>query len=189
MKLQKSYSIILGLLISVFTGCNDDTENFSNNIFMSSTTPENILVKSNIESDERTFQVEIAKPEATDVEFTIKVDPSLISTYKAIYYTNDVEELPEKHYSLSTTTGKIQAGSVISAPITVSFTEINQLNIDKVYILPITVNSASINILASSRTFYYVFKGASLINKVANIKENNIYVDWKIQKLLITSIH
>ena len=179
MKLQKSYSIILGLLISVFTGCNDDTENFSNNIFMSSTTPENILVKSNIESDERTFQVEMAKPEATDVEFTIKVDPSLISTYKAIYYTNDVEELPEKHYSLSTTTGKIQAGSVISAPITVSFTEINQLNIDKVYILPITVNSASINILASSRTFYYVFKGASLINKVANIKENNIYVDWK----------
>lgn len=72
MKLQKSYSIILGLLISVFTGCNDDTENFSNNIFMSSTTPENILVKSNIESDERTFQVEMAKPEATDVEFTIK---------------------------------------------------------------------------------------------------------------------
>lgn len=25
---------------------------------------------------------------------------------------------------------------------------------------------------------YYVFKGAALINKVANINKNNVYVDW-----------
>ena len=42
--------------------------------------------------------------------------------------------LPEKHYSFSNMEGKIFAGSVISAPITVYFKEINQLNIDKVYI-------------------------------------------------------
>ena len=179
MKLQKLYGITLGLLTFISTGCNDDMENFSNNIFMSSVSPENILVKSNIESDERTFQLEIAKPEESDINFTIKVDPALVSAYKDIYYTNDVEMLPEKHYSFSNTEGKIFAGSVISAPITVYFKEINQLNIDKVYILPVSIDNANIGILASAQTFYYVFKGASLINKVANIKENNIYVEWK----------
>ena len=47
------------------------------------------------------------------------------------------------------------------------------------YILPVSIDNANIGILASAQTFYYVFKGASLINKVANIKENNIYVEWK----------
>ena len=144
---------------------------------MSSVSPENILVKSNIESDERTFQLEIAKPEESDINFTIKVDPALVSAYKDIYYTNDVEMLPEKHYSIQLI--NLFAGSVISAPITVYFKEINQLNIDKVYILPVSIDNANIGILASAQTFYYVFKGASLINKVANIKENNIYVEWK----------
>ena len=144
MKLQKLYGITLGLLTFISTGCNDDMENFSNNIFMSSVSPENILVKSNIESDERTFQLEIAKPEESDINFTIKVDPALVSAYKDIYYTNDVEMLPEKHYSFSNMEGKIFAGSVISAPITVYFKEINQLNIDKVYILTMMTAEALI---------------------------------------------
>lgn len=88
MKLQKLYGITLGLLTFISTGCNDDMENFSNNIFMSSVSPKNILVKSNIESDERTFQLEIAKPEESDINFTIKVDPALVSAYKDIYYLN-----------------------------------------------------------------------------------------------------
>ncbi|MGG6547387.1 UNVERIFIED_CONTAM: hypothetical protein NY100_18490, partial [Prevotella sp. 15_C9] len=46
------------------------------------------------------------------------------------------------------------------------------------YVLPVTVVDASINVLGSSNTSYYVFKGAALINKVANINKNNVYVDW-----------
>lgn len=79
MKLQKLYGITLGLLTFIFTSCNDDTENFSNNIFMSSVSPENILVKSSIETDERTFQLEIARPEENEINFTIKVAPTLVS--------------------------------------------------------------------------------------------------------------
>ena len=105
MKLQKLYGITLGLLTFISTGCNDDMKNFSNKIFMSSVSPENILVKSNIESDERTFQLEIAKPEESDINFTIKVDPALVSTYKDIYYTNDVECYPK-----SITLSQLQKG-------------------------------------------------------------------------------
>ena len=65
-----------------------------------------------------------------------------------------------------------------STPITVSFTELGSLDLNKTYVLPVTVVDASINVLGSSNTSYYVFKGAALINKVANINKNNVYVDW-----------
>ena len=51
MKLQKLYGITLGLLTFISTGCNDDMENFSNNIFISSFNPVNILFKTNIKTD------------------------------------------------------------------------------------------------------------------------------------------
>ena len=145
---------------------------------MNSIVPENILVKANIESEERSFQIAMARPESQDVSFTIKADPSLISQYEDIYYTSGVESLPENFYSFSATEGRIPAESIISTPITVKFTDINQLDIDKVYVLPVTITNANISILNSARTFYYVFKGASLINKVANINNNNVYVKW-----------
>lgn len=178
MKLQKIYFISLGILTGLFIGCNEDMENFSNNIFMNSTIPENILVKANIESEERSIQLSIAKPELQDINFTIKTDPSLITQYEEYYYRSGVEILPEQYYTFSTTEGKILAGSISSTPITVVFNNINQLDFDKVYVLPVTILSANINILNSARTIYYVFKGASLINKVANINNNNIYVNW-----------
>lgn len=179
MKLQKLYVITLGLLTSIFIGCGDDLENFTNHIYLMSVTPENVLVKANINSDERSFQVSMAKPESQDVIFTIKADPDLISQYKAMYYTDEVEKLPEQYYSFSQTEGKISAGSVISSSITVYFKELNELDIDKIYVLPVTISNANIDILSSARTFYYVLKGASLINKVANINNNNVYVEWK----------
>ena len=100
MKLQKLYGITLGLLTFISTGCNDDMKNFSNKIFMSSVSPENILVKSNIESDERTFQLEIAKPEESDINFTIKVDPALVSTIQMMW----------KCYPKSITLSQLQKG-------------------------------------------------------------------------------
>lgn len=178
MKLQQLYFISLGLLTGLLTGCNEDMENFSNNIYMNSIVPENILVKANIESEERSFQIAMAKPEPQDVSFTIKADPGLISQYEDIYYTSGVESLPENFYSFSATEGRIPAEGIISTPITVKFKDINLLDIDKVYVLPVTITNANISILNSARTFYYVFKGASLINKVANISNNNVYVKW-----------
>lgn len=178
MKLQKTYFITLGLFAGLFMGCNDDVENFSNHIYMASVAREDILVKSKTESEERSFQISMAKPEPSDVNFMFKAEPGLISRYKDIYYADKVEILPEQYYSFSQTEGKILAGSVISTPVTIYFKEINRLDLDKTYVLPVTLTDADVNILSSARTFYYVFKEATLINKVANINDNNIYVNW-----------
>lgn len=60
----------------------------------------------------------------------------------------------------------------------INFSNLTDLDTELVYVLPVTV-SGNIPILDSRSTVYYVFKGAALINVVANIKENNAYVDWK----------
>ena len=50
----------------------------------------------------------------------------------------------------------------------------------KRYVLPVTILDASnIEVLESARTAYFIFKGAALINVVANIKEIYFPINWK----------
>lgn len=70
------------------------------------------------------------------------------------------------------------AGAVISDDITVSFKNLTELDREKVYVLPVTVDQASIGVLKSSGTMYYVLKGAALINTVPDITKNLVYVTW-----------
>ena len=178
MKLKNIYFISLALISAMFSGCADDTENFDNQLFMTSKTPTTFFVKAITQNATGEFSMSIPKPSEQDITFTIKADASLVSVYEDTYYVSDMEMLPEGHYSFSATEGKIAAGALKSTPITVSFTELGSLDLNKTYVLPVTVVDASINVLGSSNTSYYVFKGAALINKVANINKNNVYVDW-----------
>lgn len=178
MKLKNIYFISLALISGIFFGCADDTENFDNQLFMTSKAPTTFFVKAITQTASGEFSLSIPKPSGQDVTFTIKADASLVSAYEDTYYVSDTEMLPEGHYNFSATEGKIAAGALASAPITVSFTGLNSLDLNKTYVLPVTVVNASIGVLASANTYYYVFKGAALINKVANISKNNVYVDW-----------
>lgn len=181
MKLKNIYFICLALIAGVFAGCADDTENFDNQLFTTSKTPAAFFVKTTVQDVQNAsgeFSLSIPKPSAQDVTFTIKADAGLISAYEGTYYVSGVEMLPEGHYSFSATEGKIVAGALKSEPITVSFTDLGSLDFTKTYVLPVTVANASIGVLGSANTSYYVFKGAALINKVANIEKNNVYVDW-----------
>lgn len=181
MKLKNIYLISLALIAGAFAGCTDDTENFDNQLFVTSKTPTAFYVKTTVQDVQNAtgeFSLSIPKPSMQDVTFTIKADAGLVSVYEDTYYVSGVEALPEGHYSFSTTEGKIAAGALKSEPIIVSFTDLGSLDFTKTYVLPVTVANASIGVLGSANTYYYVFKGAALINKVANIKKNNVYVDW-----------
>ena len=181
MKLKNIYFISLALVAGALAGCADDTENFDNQLFMTSKTPATFFVKTTVQDVQNAsaeLSLSIPKPCAQDVTFTVKADAALVSTYEDIYYVSGVEMLPEGHYSFSTTEGKIAAGALKSDPIAMSFTDLGSLDFSKTYVLPVTVVNASIGVLASANTYYYVFKGAALINKVANINKNNVYVDW-----------
>lgn len=176
MKLKHIYLVSAALLTgSLFSSCGEDIENYDNQIFMTAKTPESILVMSTSPDEERSFTLSIAKPETADVTFTMRVAPELVSVYELQNYTSNVEMLPDAHYELSNTNGKILAGSLNSAPITVKFKDVKGLDVKKVYVLPITIANASIGVLGSANTYYYVFKEGHLVNLAANIKENAVY--------------
>lgn len=178
MKLRNIYMMSLALASAVFAGCSDDTENFDNKVFMTSTTPTTFYVKAITQDASGEFTMSIPKPMEQDVTFTVKADANLVSTYEGMYYVTDVEMLPESHYTFSTTEGRIAAGALKSTPIEIAFKNLGSLDLEKTYVLPVTVANSSIEVLGSANTCYFVFRGAALINKVANIAENNVYVDW-----------
>lgn len=178
MKLKKVYFISIALLAGIFTACNDDMENFDNQLYVdASVKTSNVLLKNTIHSTEGHFKVAMAKPESNDVTISLKAEPALVDTYNAAYYDN-AEVLPSEYYSLETKQTTIQAGSIVSDEITVRFDNLTELDREKIYVLPVTIEQASIGVLQSARTMYYVLKGAALINVVADLTKNLVYVNW-----------
>lgn len=165
--------------IGIMTSCQEDTEAFDNKVYHESSIKVNtILLKGTIDQLSRNISASIVKPENKEIVITYKADPSLVATYNATYYEKAML-LPEENYEIPVKQVKIAAGSTHSTEITVTFKELIKLNMEHTYVLPVTVSEANLDILQSSRTVYYLFKGAALINTVANITENNLYVDWK----------
>lgn len=179
MKLKNIYLVSMALLAGLFAACDDnDVENFDNQVFINAKVmTSNVLLKNTVSNTEGSFRISMARPEKQDVTISLKADPSLVSTYNAVYY-DTAEALPEGHYTIETPQATIQAGAIVSDDITVSFQNLTELDREKVYVLPVTVEQASIGILKSAGTMYYVLKGAALINTVPDITKNLVYVTW-----------
>lgn len=179
MKLKNIYLVSMALLAGLFAACDDnDVENFDNQVFINAKAmTSNVLLKNTVSNTEGSFRISMARPEKQDVTLSLKADLSLVSTYNATYY-DTAEALPEGHYTIETPQATILAGAVVSDDITVSFQNLTELDREKVYVLPVTVDQASIGILKSAGTMYYVLKGAALINTVPDITKNLVYVTW-----------
>ena len=179
MKLKSIYLVSMALLAGVFAACNDnDVENFDNQVYINgSAMTSTVLLKNTVSDTEGSFRISMARPESQDITIALKADPSLVATYNATYY-DTAEALPENYYTVETPQATILAGAVISDDITVSFKNLTELDREKVYVLPVTVDQASIGVLKSSGTMYYVLKGAALINTVPDITKNLVYVTW-----------
>jgi hypothetical protein len=181
---QMKYILSMALFAAVAVGC-DDHASFDNNVYINASSKTNsVLLKSTIETAERTFQVALAKPEERDVTITIKADASLVGTYNEGYY-DEALILPDGYYTISDPEVTINAGSVRSTGITVSFDKLNDLDREQKYVLPVTIDNANVGILQSARTMYYVFKAAALINVVADLEKNNVYVNWAKPEVVI----
>lgn len=179
MKLKNLYLISIALLAGVFTSCSDDTETFDNQIYVdASVKTSSVLLKNTVPSTEGQFQIAMAKPEDKDIVISLKADPALVDTYNAAFYDN-AEALPSQYYTLETQQTTILAGSILSDAIIVKFNNLTELDREKVYVLPITIDQANVGVLQTARTMYYVLKGAALINVVADLTKNLVYVDWK----------
>lgn len=178
MKLRKLYIASITLLASVLVSCSNDTETFDNQVYINaSAKTTSVLLKSTAPTAEGKFKVAIPKPEAKDITISLKAEPALVTTYNAAYYDN-AEALPTQYYTLEKQQVSILAGSTVSDEVAVKFKDLTKLDREKIYVLPVTIEQANIGILESARTMYYVLKGAALINVVANITKNLVYVNW-----------
>lgn len=178
MKLKNLYFVSIALLTGALASCSDEVENFDNQLYINgSVKTSTILLKSTVPTTEGQFQISMARPESQDITVTVKVEPSLVASYNETYYDN-AEMLPDGYYALEKQQVSIPAGVILSDIVSVKFSKLDELDREKVYVLPVTIDQANIGVLQSARTMYYVLKGAALINTVPDMTKNLVYVTW-----------
>lgn len=183
MKTGKYLFAFFALAIA-FVGCKNEEEKnlFDNHLYISSDrVVDDILFKVDIVSDTRTLSVRLAQPMDRDVEVTFEVRPDLAAEYNMIHGDN-ARLLPEKYYNLSSLKSLIRAGSVLGEDITVDFSDINELNMDFRYVLPVRiVDSDGAPVLETGRTTYFVLRKGALINVVADISKLKMPINWSAE--------
>lgn len=173
MKTRFSY-ILSGLAVLLLSGCQEKEWTYENKLFLSGDSMvSNTVLKSSLSSLEKTVVSAVARPEEKDITITYSSDESLVETYSAIY-KEDAVIMPAENYTISAMSAKLPAGNVESEPVTISFSRLNELPLDRTFVLPFSIVSAdNIGVLDSKRTSYFVFKGGSLINVAADMEDKN----------------
>lgn len=184
MKLNTIWMAAAGLAL-VFAGCKTsdelDEQHYDNKLFLSASelTQEVKFLGGDNSAVEKTLSVSLAKPETFDIKVTMAPAPEMLGTYHAAYYDETAEILPEECYSMPSTVTTISAGGMSSPELPIEFSNLGTLDREKTYVLPVTIKAAEgIEVLRSAKTFYYVFRAASLVNVVCNLKNNRAYPDF-----------
>lgn len=176
--------VLCALLVAAAAGCQKYDEadhHFDNKVFISATSFSNeVRIEKNVNKMSRTLSVAMAMPEENDVTVTFRAAPELLDNYRQAYYDPEALLLPELHYDLSQAEAVIRKEQIESSPLTLEFANLDQLDLEKRYVLPVTIASVDgVGVLPSARTLYYIFKEASLVNVVADLNENCAWPDWE----------
>lgn len=166
----------------LLTGCESDYENsypFDNQVYIeqAKTTADNtVTFKKTVTELERSLTAELIAPtdEPIDVEFA--PDPSLVAGYNARHETA-LTMLDEKYYEFTKRTAVVEAGKTLSQPLTIRFRNLDELEIDKTYLFPVSIQSAGgMDILSGSGTVYYLVRRSSAITTAAVLTDNWIEI-------------
>lgn len=186
MKFYKYCFAFLVLTTVSMSGCKNedinDEHHYDNKLYVSSTPVcDDLLIKPSITEASREITYRIASPAEQDIEVSFDAAPAMTAAYNLIYNDN-ATALDAHYYSIPKKSATIKAGDISSDNIVIEFKNTNELDKSKRYVLPVTIlNATNIDVLESASTAYFVFKGAALINVVANIKEIYFPIQWKSQ--------
>lgn len=182
MKLAKYLMISFTLLTLVVTGCKNDgieESSFENKIYISSNKQETLLIKAGNSTITKTIQAALPKPLEYDLTIRYDVDLSKVEEYN-LMYNDRALLLPEANYVFTTPEAEFSAGSVRSTNAVIDFVDVDKLDRELRYVLPVRiVDTGGCSLLERSSTIYYVFKGAALINTVGDMEKNYCTVTWK----------
>lgn len=172
--------IILLLLPALITGCDNKDYRidspFDNVVYLNAAeihNVENFTFKNTLETAHKEVAAVLARPAAEDISVSISADPALAKTFNEKHDT-DYAVLDGKYYNLSAGQAVIPKGETVSKPVQVNFASLTGLKIDKRYLLPVTISSASggIKTLEGARTVWYMVTRSSAITTAASLQDN-----------------
>lgn len=193
---MKYYKYIYTLLITflfIISGCKDadivNEHHFHNKLYVTSTpVTDDLLIQANVTEASREITYRIAKPAARDIKIMFDAAPSLTASYNLTYGDN-ASLLEAEYYDIPVKRAVIKEGDTSSDNIIVNFKNTNELDQSRRYVLPVTiVDATELNILDSKRTVYFIFKGAALINVVANIEKIFFPINWKSDVTIMETV-
>ncbi|MDE6783284.1 MAG: DUF1735 and LamG domain-containing protein, partial [Paramuribaculum sp.] len=147
-------------------------ETVENRVFNTAAiSPASVLLDGMATSSTQTFNLTMANPYDNEVNVVFGVDESLVKQYNTIYSDNAIM-LPAENYNVVEAVATFKPKYVTSTDVVVEITDLNSLDRNTVYVLPLTVQSSDIPVLESQKTRYIVVRGAALVNVVCEMTEN-----------------
>jgi hypothetical protein len=184
MKHNKNIFTLLVATVLLVSGCKDadivNEHHFDNRLYVTSTTiNDDLLIKPSLTETSREVSYRIALPAEKDIHISFDAVPSLTAAYNLIY-ADEATVLDAQYYEIPVKTTVIKAGDVSGNNIVINFKNTNNLDKSRRYVLPVTVVDASdIEVAEDQKTVFFIFKGAALINVVADISKIYFPVSWK----------
>lgn len=184
MKLNKLNIALFALVIFALGGCESKDiydNDFENKLFITGQSSFNndIVIKAGVSEYTREITVGLAKKASQEIDVIFAAAPKLLDHYRQAYYAPEAELLLSEYYTIPVDKVQIKVGSVKSSPINIEFVDIDKLDRETIYVLPVTMQTVTgIEVLESARTMYYAFKAGALINVVADIEKNSCSVNW-----------
>lgn len=181
---MKNKIIILALLLAAVS-CNRFSvvdRVFDNSAYLDVSATDRIqraTFSNTVVSASKELSVNLAYPSDKVVTATVSVDASLVSEYNSRYGT-DYSLLPTQYLDFEGKTVTIEAGKVNSEKVVIGFRNLlgegkeqsGAMEIDKTWLLPVTLHSDDIEIMKSSATAYYLVKRSSAITVAAQLTDD-----------------
>lgn len=181
MKIKNNHLVSLGifLLLSMMACDNKDYSKdspFDNGVYIDAAEVKDVanFTFNNVkQTGEQQFAAVLAYPAEQDININIQVDPSLASHYNA-RLGKEYAVLDSKFYKFSTQDVVIPAGKTISEMVTISFSNLTDLEIDATFLLPVTIKQASggMAMLEGSNTICYLVRRSSAITTAVSLANN-----------------
>lgn len=192
MKLHKYMFASLSFCSLVLGSCQnndiDDEHHYDNKVFVTSQqVRDDLLIKETISEATRSISYRLADPLDREVNISFDAAPQLTAAYNWAFNDN-AQVLAADYYEIPVKSVTIKAGDISSDDVVVNFKNTNKLDKSRRYVLPVTITDADIEVLDSKRTAYFIFKGAALINVVANIEKIYFPISWKTDMSNVNAI-
>ena len=192
MKLHKYMFASLSFCSLVLGSCQnndiDDEHHYDNKVFVTSQqVRDDLLIKETISEATRSISYRSADPLDREVNISFDAAPQLTAAYN-LAFNDNAQVLAADYYEIPVKSVTIKAGDISSDDVVVNFKNTNKLDKSRRYVLPVTITDADIEVLDSKRTAYFIFKGAALINVVANIEKIYFPISWKTDMSNVNAI-